>query len=72
MQQTRMSLVLSLDTLTDVAPGNIKGYLSLHAMPPKLLFQVLVHFGASWVNRIGSIMGLLQDKPLQLFDIWDA
>jgi hypothetical protein len=68
----RRSLVLGLDTLTDVASGNIKGYLSLHAMPPKLLFQVLVHFGASGVNRIGSIMGLLQDELLQLFDTWDA
>jgi hypothetical protein len=65
-------LVLGLDTLADVAPGNIKSYLSIHSMPPKLLFEVLVHFGASWVNRIGSIMGLLQDELLQLFDTWDT
>jgi hypothetical protein len=32
--------------LADVTPSNIKGYLSLHAMPPKLFLQVLVHFGA--------------------------
>jgi hypothetical protein len=67
-----MSLVLGLDTLTDIAPSNIKGYLSLHAMPPKLLSQVLVHLGASWVNRIGSIMGLLQNELLQLIDARDA
>jgi hypothetical protein len=47
LQQTRRFLVLSLDTLADIAPGNIEGYLSLYSMPPKLLFQVLVHFGAS-------------------------
>jgi hypothetical protein len=58
LQQTRRSLVLGLDTLAGIALGNIKGYFSLHAMPPKLLFQVLVHFGTSWVNQIGSIMGL--------------
>jgi hypothetical protein len=58
LQQAHRSLVLGLDTLADVAPGNIKGYFSLHAMPPKLFFQVLVHFGTSWVNRIGSIMSL--------------
>jgi hypothetical protein len=50
LQQTRRSLVLGSDMLTDVTSRNIKGYLSLHAMPPKLLFQVLVHLGASGVN----------------------
>jgi hypothetical protein len=67
-----MPLVLGLDALTGVTPGNIKGYLSLHAMPPKLLLQVLVHFGTSRVNRIGSIMGLLQNELLQLIDARDA
>jgi hypothetical protein len=33
-------------------------------MPPKLFFQVLVHFGASGMNRISCIMGLLQNKLL--------
>jgi hypothetical protein len=65
-------LVLSLDPLADVAPGNVEGYLSLHSMPPKLLFHVLLYLGASWVNRVGSIMGLLQNELLQLFDIWDT
>jgi hypothetical protein len=64
--------MLGLDTLADVTPGNIESYFSLHAMPPKLLFQVLVHFGTSWVNRIGSIMGLFQNKLLQLIDDRDA
>jgi hypothetical protein len=65
-------LVLGFDALADVTPGNIKGYLLFHAMPPKLFLQILVHFGASWVNRIGSIMGLLQNELLQLIDAGDA
>jgi hypothetical protein len=72
LQQTRMSLVLGLDTLADVTSGNIKCYLSLHTVPPKLLFQVLVHFGTPWVNRVGCIMGLFQDKLFQLIDARDA
>jgi hypothetical protein len=65
-------LVLGLDALADVTPGNIKGYLSLLAMLPKLFLQVLVHFGTSWVNQIGSIMGLLQNELLQLINARDA
>jgi hypothetical protein len=64
--------MLGLDMLANIASGNIKGSLSLYSMPPKLFLQVFVHFGASWLNRVGSIMGLLQDELLQLFDIWDA
>jgi hypothetical protein len=54
--------MLSLDALTDVAPGNIGGYFSLHTVPPKMFLQVLVHLGASGMNRVWSIMGLRQNK----------
>jgi hypothetical protein len=64
--------VLGLDMLADVTPDNIKGYLSLHDMPPKLLLQVFVHFGTSGMNRVGDIMGLLQNELLQLIDARDA
>jgi hypothetical protein len=64
--------MLGLDALTDVAPGNIEGYFSLHIVPPKLFLQVLVHLGASGMNRIRSIMGLLQNELLQLLDVRDA
>jgi hypothetical protein len=67
-----MSLVLSLDALADVTPGNIKGYLSLHAMPPKLLLQVLIHLGTSWMDRIWGVMGFLQNEFLQLNNVRDA
>jgi hypothetical protein len=64
--------MLGLDTLTDVTPGNIEGYLSLHTVPSKPFLQVLVHLGASRMNRIRSIMGLLQNELLQLLDVRDA
>jgi hypothetical protein len=59
LEQTRRSLVLAFDTLADITPRNVKSDLSLHTMPPKLLFQVLVHLGASGVDGIRSIVGLL-------------
>jgi hypothetical protein len=64
--------MLGFDALKDVAPGNIDGYFSLHTVPPKLFLQVLVHLGASEMNRIRSIMGLLQNKLLQLLDVRNA
>jgi hypothetical protein len=64
--------MLGLDTLTDVAPGNIEGYFSLHTVPPKPFLQVLVHLGASGMNRIRSVMGHLQNELLQLLDARNA
>jgi hypothetical protein len=64
--------MLGFDALTNVAAGDKEGYLSLHTVPPKLSLQVLVHLGASGVNRIRSIMGLLQNGLLQLLDVRNA
>jgi hypothetical protein len=64
--------VLSLDLLTNVAPGNIESYLPLHTVPPKTFLQVLIHFCASGMNRVRGIMGLLQDGLFQLIDVRDA
>jgi hypothetical protein len=64
--------MLGLNALTDVAPGNIGGYFSLHTVPPKPFLHVLVNLGASGMNRIRSIMGLLQNELLQLLDARDA
>jgi hypothetical protein len=61
--------MFGFDALTDVTPGNIEGYFSLHTMPPKPFLQVLVHLGASGMNRIRSVMGLLQNALLQLLDV---
>jgi hypothetical protein len=54
--------MLGLDALTDVAPGNIESYLSLHTVPPKMFLQVLVHLGAPGMNRVRGVMGLRQNK----------
>jgi hypothetical protein len=64
--------VFGLDTLTDITLRNVEIYLSLHTMPPELLFQVLVHLGASWVDRVRSIVGLFQNQLLQLIVVGDA
>jgi hypothetical protein len=54
--------VLSLDTLADVTSSDIESYLSLHIVLPETFLQVLVHFGASGMNRVRGIMGLCQNK----------
>jgi hypothetical protein len=58
--------------LADVTSSDKESYISLHTVPPKMFLQVLVHFGASGVNRIRGIMGLRQNKLLQLLDARDA
>jgi hypothetical protein len=64
--------MLGLDALTHIALGDIGGYFPLHTVPPKPFLQVLVHLGASGMNRIGSIMSLPQNEFLQLLDARDA
>jgi hypothetical protein len=64
--------VLSFDALADITLGDVKGYFPLHTVPPKLFLQVLVHFGASGVDRIQGVVGFLQNKLLQLLNVQDA
>jgi hypothetical protein len=64
--------VFSLDALANITPGDVKGYFSLHTVPPKLFLQVLVHFGAFGMDRIRGVVGFLQNKLLQLLDVRDA
>src|SRR3954470_7475909 len=62
LQQSSGSLMSGLDSLTYITLGDIASDFSLHLMPPKLLFQVLIHLRSSGVDRIKSIMSLLQDN----------
>src|SRR4051794_39271349 len=59
-----------LDSLTYITLGNIASDFSLHLMPPKLLFQILIHLRSSGVDRIKSIMSFLQNNFFQLRICW--
>src|SRR4051812_19743266 len=59
-----------LDSLTYITLGDIASDFSLHLMPPKLLFQVLIHLRSSGVDRIKSIMSFLQNNFFQLRICW--
>src|SRR3954462_9847453 len=59
-----------LDSLTYITLGDIASDFSLHLMPPKLLFQILIHLSSSGMDRIKSIMSLLQDNFFQLRICW--
>src|SRR4051812_29045669 len=58
------------NSLTDITFGYVASDFSLHPMPPKLLLQIRIHLGSSRVDRIKSIMGLLQNSLLQLSICW--
>src|SRR3954464_15835916 len=59
-----------LDSLTYITLGDIASDFSLHLMPPKLLFQILIHLLSFGVDRIKSIMSFLQNNSLQLRICW--
>src|SRR3954467_3993058 len=70
LQQSCGSLMSRLDSLTYITLGDIASDLSLHLMPPKLLFQILIHICSSGVDRIKSIMSFLQNNFFQLRICW--
>src|SRR3954468_1232318 len=61
-----------LDSLTYITLGDIASDFYLHLMPPKLLFQILIHLSPSGVDRIKSIMSFLQNNFFQLGICWYA
>src|SRR3954465_4313715 len=70
LQQSSGSLMYGLDSLTYVTLGDIASDFSLHLMPPKLLFQILIHLSSSGMDRIKSIMSFLQNHFFQLRICW--
>src|SRR3954469_17328094 len=59
-----------LDSLTYITLGDIASDFYLHLMPPKLLFQILIHISSSGMDRIKSIMSFLQNNFFQLRICW--
>src|SRR4051812_42142666 len=70
LQQSSGSFMSILDSLTYFTLGDIASDFSLHLMPPKLLFQILIHLCSSWVDRIKSIMSFLQNNFFQFRICW--
>src|SRR3954470_17061378 len=70
LQQSSGSLMSCLDSLTYITLGDIASDFSLHLMPPKLLLQILIHLSSSGMDRIKSIMSLLQNNFFQLRICW--
>src|SRR3954463_9945592 len=70
LQQSSGSLLSCLDSLTYITLGDITSDFSLHLMPPKLLFQILIHLSSSGVDRIKSIMSFLQNYFFQFKICW--
>src|SRR4051812_13552413 len=56
LQQSSGSLMSRLDSLTYITLGDIAFDLSLHLMPPKLLFQILIHLSSFGMDRKKGIM----------------
>jgi hypothetical protein len=72
LQQTCGSLMLCLDSLTNVASGNILCYLPFHTVPPESFLQVLVHLLAARVYGIRCLMSFLKNRFLGRLDVRNA
>src|SRR3954468_3617487 len=70
LQQSCGSLMSRLDSLTYITLGDIDSDFSLHLVPPKLFFQILIHLRSSGVDRIKSIMSFLENNFFQLRICW--
>src|SRR3954467_5927313 len=70
LQQSTGSLMSRLDSLTYITLGDIASDFSLHLMPPKMFFQILIHLRSPGVDRIKSIMSFLENNFFQLRICW--
>jgi hypothetical protein len=53
--------MFSLDPIADVASHDMSVNICLHVLPSKLFLQIIIHFGASWMDTILRVMTLFQD-----------
>src|SRR3954468_23015871 len=61
LKQPYRLLVLCLHSPTHVTLGHKSGNIPLHTSPPKALLEILIHLGATGVDRQLGIVGLLHD-----------
>src|SRR5664279_2790455 len=52
LEQSGRTLMLSLDSLTDITSGYERANLSRHTMPPEFLFHILIHLCSSGMDGI--------------------
>jgi hypothetical protein len=61
--------MLSFDSLTSVAKGNILGNVSLHIVPLISGLEIMIHLIPSGMNKISRLVSLMKYLILQLLDI---
>jgi hypothetical protein len=69
--QTDMSQMIFLDPSTSAAFCHIASSFALHSCPPELHFQVMIHLGATRVNRIFGCMSFIKDLLSQPLVTWN-
>src|SRR3954465_4025869 len=61
LKQPCWPLMLCFHSPAHITPGDKTGNIPLHTSPPKALLEVLIHLGATRVDRQLRVMGLLQN-----------
>src|SRR5215216_6136023 len=61
LQSSSMPLMFCLDTTTNITLSNITSNVLLHVRPPESLTNVLLHLGATEMNRQRRIMSLFHN-----------
>jgi hypothetical protein len=63
---TMKSMMIGIDSSTDVTLGHILRYLLLHSRPPEFFLQNLIHLVGSRMDRIPQVMSLIHDLAAKL------
>src|SRR4051812_26661616 len=61
LKQPCWLLMLCFHSPAHITPGDKTGHILLHTSPPKALLEVLIHLGATRVDRQLRVMGFLQN-----------
>jgi hypothetical protein len=61
--------MLSFESLTSIAKGNILGNISVHTAPPISGLDIMVHLIPSGMNGISGLVSLTKYHILQLHDV---
>jgi hypothetical protein len=70
LQQSDLSHMISLDSLTAVAFRNIASGLALHRSPPELCLQTMIHLCDARVDKIFLSVGFIKYLLAQLMVLW--
>ena len=64
--------MLGLDPSTGITFGYILSYVCPHIVPPKMIFEVLIHLGTPWMYGVFGVVTFVKDFLTDSFILGDT